>query len=415
MTHGKKTPWEMSPTMSQTCLHELLQCLRYDYRQTPGKGAKSLLIDQWCRASRHERKYAIKELRAQRGPALPATTPPPAKAKRPGGIVKYGPKIIGLLKAMWLQHEQPCGKRLLAVLPLLVPSWERHHGLLPPPVRTGLLAISASQIDRVLAPFRAKTPGRRPYPGNEVRRQVPLRTGPWETSGPGWMEVDTVAHCGGSMRGSFAWSSCMTDIYSGWTEVRTAWNRSDRVIQMRLNESELSLPFAMLGYDSDNGGEVLNQSILRWLQQRPAPVSVTRSRPYHKNDNAHVEQKNLTHIRLFLGWGRITPMSVVEPLNALMADWSLWNNLYSPSLKLLSRERQEARVIRRWENRAATPAQRILGHGGTSEETRERVEQALAGQDPVSLKKSIEAQLSEVHRQIQAGADEAPNQPGAEP
>ena len=115
----------------------------------------------------------------------------------------------------------------------------------------------------------------------------------------------------------------MTDIYSGWTEVRTAWNRRDRVIQTRLNESELSLPFPMPGYDSDNGSEVPNQSILRWLGQRPSPVTATRSRPYHKNDNAHVEQKNLAHIRLFLGWGRITPMSVVEPLNALMADWSL--------------------------------------------------------------------------------------------
>lgn len=401
--------------MSQTCLHELLQCLRYDYRQTPGKGAKGRIIDQWCRASGHERKYAIKELRAQRGPAVPGAVAPPAKAKRSGGAVKYGPEIIGLLKAMWLQHEQPCGKRLLAVLPLLVPSWERHHGLLAVPVRSGLLAISASQIDRVLAPFRAKTPGRRPYPGSEVRRQVPLRTGPWETSGPGWMEIDTVAHCGGCMRGSFAWSSCMTDIYSGWTEVRTAWNRSDRVIQIRLNESELSLPFAMLGYDSDNGGEVLNQSILRWLGQRPSPVTVTRSRPYHKNDNAHVEQKNLTHIRLFLGWGRITPMSVVEPLNALMADWSLWNNLYSPSLKLLSKKREAARVTRQWEKRAATPAQRILGHGGTTGETRERVEQALAGHDPVTLKQSIEEQLREVHRQIGAAHAEepAPHRPRA--
>lgn len=411
MTHGTKTPWEMSPAMSQTCLHELLQCLRYDYRQTPVKGTKSLIIDHWCRASGHERKYAIKELRAQRGPALPGVAAPRGPGKRSGGAVKYGPEIIGLLKAMWLQHEQPCGKRLLAVLPLLVPSWERHHGLLTPPVRSGLLAISASQIDRVLAPFRAKTPGRRPYPGSEVRRQVPLRTGPWETSGPGWMEVDTVAHCGGSMRGSFAWSSCMTDIYSGWTEVRTAWNRSDRVIQIRLNESESSLPFPMLGYDSDNGGEVLNQSILRWLQQRPAPVSVTRSRPYHKNDNAHVEQKNLTHIRLFLGWGRITPMSVVEPLNALMADWSLWNNLYSPSLKLLGKKREGARVTRQWEKRAATPAQRVLGHGAATMETRERVGQALADHDPVTMKKSIEAQLRAVHRQIEAESPEGADPP----
>ena len=386
--------------MSKNSLHELLQTLRYTYRQSPSKGAKSLILDQWCRVSQHERKYAIKELRAQRGPSLPGSKSRVPTVKRGGSLPRYGPDVAGLLKAIWMQHEQPCGKRLLAVLPLLVPSWERHHGEISSGVKSGLLAISASQIDRVLAPFRVKLPGRRPFPGSEVRRQVPLRTGPWETTGPGWMEVDTVAHCGGSMKGTFAWSSCMTDIYSGWTEVRTAWNRSDRVIQERLNESEQSLPFAMLGYDSDNGGEVLNQSVLRWLQQRPNPVIMTRSRPYHKNDNAHVEQKNLTHIRLFLGWDRIEPMSVVEPLNALMADWSLWNNLYSPSLKLLSKTRDKAQVKRKWEARAATPAQRVLNHEGSSVETRERIEQAIADNDPLTLKKSIEVKLSEVHRQM---------------
>ena len=159
----------MRPTMSKNSLHELLQTLRYTYRQSPSKGAKSLILDQWCRVSRHERKYAIKELRAQRGPSLPGSKSRVPTVKRGGSLPRYGPDVAGLLKAIWMQHEQPCGKRLLAVLPLLVLSWERHHGEISSGVKSGLLAISASQIDRVLAPFRVKLPGRRPFPGSEVR------------------------------------------------------------------------------------------------------------------------------------------------------------------------------------------------------------------------------------------------------
>jgi hypothetical protein len=398
----KKDTMGMPPTMSQTSLQELLQLLRYDYRQTPGKGARGAILDQWCRASGHERKYAIKVLRGQRGLEVVGARregPPP---ERGGSAKVYGPALVGVLKAIWLQNEQPCGKRLIAVLPLLVPSWERHYGELDATVRSGLLKISRTQIDRVLAPFRTRSTGKRPAPGYEVRRQVPLRTGPWNVSGPGWVEVDTVAHCGGSMRGCFAWSACMTDICSTWTEVRTAWNRSDRVILARLRESEASLPFALRGYDSDNGGEVLNGAILKWLRERPAPVEVTRSRPYRKNDNAHVEQKNLTHIRLFLGWDRIGEMGVIEPLNALMADWSLWNNLYSPALKLLSKERHGARVTRKWEKEARTPAQRVLAYAGAGSESRKKVEAALENNDPITLKRSIEAQLAAVYQQLAA-------------
>lgn len=145
-----------------------------------------------------------------------------------------------------------------------------------------------------------------------------------------------------------------------------------------------------------------NGPILRWLRERPEPVEVTRSRPYRKNDNAHVEQKNLTHIRLFLGWDRIGEMAVIEPLNALMADWSLWNNLYSPALKLLSKERHGARVTRKWEKEARTPAQRVLAYGEPGSASRKRVESALEDHDPITLKRSIEAQLAAVHQQLTA-------------
>ena len=158
--------------MSQTSLHELLQLLRYDYRQTPGKGARGDILDQWCRASGQERKYAIKVLRGQRGPGVVGARLEGPPVERGGSVKVYGPELVGILKAIWLQNEQPCGKRLLAVLPLLVPSWERHYGELDPAVKSGLLKISRTQIDRVLAPFRTRAGPRRPSPGSEVRRQV---------------------------------------------------------------------------------------------------------------------------------------------------------------------------------------------------------------------------------------------------
>lgn len=278
------------------------------------------------------------------------------------------------------------------MIALWLESWERAHGALEAGVRERVVQISASQLDRMLAPFKIKG-SRRPGPGSDVRRQVPVRPGPWQAQGCGWVGVDTVAHCGGNMGGCFVCSVCMTDLYSGWTEVRARWNRSDRVVHGALCECRTGLPFTMKGYHSDNGGEVLNGSVIRWLAGMDPPVEQTRSRAYRKNDNAHVEQKNLTHIRLLAGWERFGHAELAPVLDALEAKWSLWNNLYSPTLKLLSRERVGAHVVRRWEKQAHTPAQRVLAALPVEDPGRQRIERLLARHDPVTLKAEIEREL----------------------
>ena len=253
--------------------------------------------------------------------------------------------------------------------------------------------MSAAQMDRLLRPFRVRGKPRRPAPGCEVRAQVPLRTGDWQVAEAGWLEADTVAHCGSSMKGCFAWSLVLTDIYSQWTEARATWNRSDRVVHERIEQVEASLPFGILGVDTDNGGEFLNHTLWRYWRQRPRPVEVTRSRPYRKNDNAHVEQKNLTHIRQFIGYERLGHPLLMQPLDEVLQLWSLWNNLYSPTLKLLSKQREGARVRKVHEKAARTPCQRLVECEALEPAGRARLQALQQRTDPIELKRHIEAKL----------------------
>jgi hypothetical protein len=281
-----------------------------------------------------------------------------------------------------------------AGLSLWIPSWEQRHGPLETGLKSKLLAISPAHIDRLLRPHKCHYPtGRRPHPANEVRRQIPIRKGPWEASGPGWFEADTVHHSGTSGAGQFIRSLCMTDIYSGWTEVRPTWTQSHYKVHQRLAEIEQSLPMPLLGFDTDNGSEMINDAILRYLQSLGRPIEITRSRPYHSNDNAHVEQKNRTHVREIFGYERFDHLALVEPLHELQTAWSLLCNLYRPTLKLLHKERQGAKVIKHYAKRPQTPCQRIQEHPNTSQTTQVRLRELLASNDPLSLQETVEKLL----------------------
>lgn len=386
----------MTPTMSKPSKEQLLKTVQYHYERTTCKKERGRWLDKLCKLSGWERKHAIKLLSGQRGPLKLARHGGPAKGQRGGSKVKYGPLAIGVLKAMWQESGEPCGKRLKAVVALWLPSWEKRHGECAATVREQILGMSAVQMDRRMGPFKARGAKRRPAPGCEVRAQVPLRTGPWEVKVPGWIEADTVAHCGGSMAGSFAWSLVLTDIHSQWTEVRATWNHSDRVIHQRIREIEAMLPFTILGMDTDNGGEFINHALLRHWRERAPAVEVTRSRPYRKNDNAHIEQKNRTHVRALLGHERLGRQEQVEAHNRLLIAWSLWNNLYSPSLKLVGKERVAGggRDKKTYEKEARTPAQRLLEDNSVSAQAKAWLQRQIEENDPFELKASIKAQVA---------------------
>jgi hypothetical protein len=227
-----------------------------------------------------------------------------------------------VLKPIWFAALQPCGSRLAALLPEWLPAYEADQRRLDADLREAILAVSRRTLDRLLAPLRVTLQRRGgTRPGSLLRQSIPIR-GPWDEEGAGWLEVDTVALCGGWLDDRHAWMLDGVDIRTDWTEQRAVENRGQHATLAQLRDVEASLPFPRRGLDSDNGGEFSNHHVVAWLQERPRPVLFTRSRPYRKNDNAHVEQRNWTHVRQHFGYERYDDPAVVLLINALC--WGQW-------------------------------------------------------------------------------------------
>ena len=374
--------------MSQSTIREYLQRMRSRYGRLRTRVLRSALVSEFCAASGYERKYALKLLGGKRG------GPGGRKRGRRGKV--YGAAEKAVLKKIWLASEQPCGKRMKAVLALWLPAYERREGELAPPVRAKLLKISAAQIDRLLRADKLKA-RRRPRPGSGAMAQVPLRQRPATADEPGWVQMDTVWHCGESTRGSFVCSLTAVDTCTQWTELRAMWNHSERAVVGRLGQIEAALPFELKGAHTDNGSEFLNWSLWRYLRERPRPVEQTRSRPYRKNDNAHAEQKNRVLIRQFTGYERMDFIELAAALDDLLQLWSLWNNLFCPTLKLLEKRREGARWLKVYEARPRTPCQRLLEHAAVAPAAKEQLRGLLERYDPFTLRAEIEAS----HRRFQ--------------
>jgi hypothetical protein len=384
--------------VSQQARREYVAKIQARYRGA-GRVYKSRILDEFCEVCGYDRKHAIKLLGGRR--------PPPRGRKGPAPL--YGAREKQIIKVIWLKAQQPCSKRLVAVLPLWLPFYERWYGRVAPRVRQKVLAISASTLDRLLAPARAQAARRRrcgTRPGRLIRTQIPIRAGEWQIDGPGYLEADSVAHCGESLSGSFVWSVTFTDIHSGWTEVRAVWNRGGVDVLRQVREVERALPFALRGFDCDNGGEFLNWHLLRYLQRRPRAVEFTRSRPYHKNDNAHVEQKNWTHVREWLGQDRFENPQLVGLLNDLYRqEWSDFHNFFRPAVKLIGKERLRSRVVKRYD-RPQTPYQRLLAWPGLEAAPRAALAARYARLDPFGLVQNMERKLRAIFAVLKAGKKE---------
>jgi len=391
--------------MSKEATREYVIRTRIRYGGMTGKRAKSRLLDEFCATTGMERKHAIKVLRAPEDP------PERRGRKRTYGIEEYN-----TLRDIWIEAGQPCSKLMKAVMECYVQSHELAHGALGPALRKRLLKISESSIDRLLKPAKMASGPRRNRPSGiaAVRREVPIRAGEWAVAEPGWIEADTVAHCGGSMAGNFVWTLTATDILTQWTEVRSMWNRGAASTFDRLREIEDALPFLIRGFDSDNGPEFMNWHVLNYFRAEGKNVEVSRSRPYQKNDNAHVEQKNGTHVRGLLGHVRIDDPECVDPLNQAMTLWSLWKNLYSPVMRLVSKTREGGRYKKRYD-KARTPAQRVLECAMVTKERKATILQLLAQTDCFAMKKQVDQMLVDVFAEIRARADRtAPSCPPPE-
>jgi hypothetical protein len=304
---------------------------------------------------------------------------------------------LGVIREIWLASEQPCGKRLKAALPIWLPYYEQRKGAVAVAIRKRVLQASAATLDRLLAKSRVSLGSRGrcgTRPGTLLRSQIPIRTEHWDVKGPGYLEADTVAHCGESMAGEFCWSITVTDVHTQWTETRAVANRGQNAVAGRIAEIESELPFPILGFDTDNGGEFLNWHLVDYFRLRPVPVGFTRSRAYHKNDNARVEQKNWTHVRQLVGYGRFEGERAVTELNALYTSaWNAFRNFFCPVMKHLRTEVTGSRKKRIYDS-PATPYDRLLSSGQLSAENRTRLAAQYARLDPFTLRQAIEKRLA---------------------
>ena len=382
--------------MSRKIAEEVLPRLRQRYAGR-GREGRTRLIDEVCGLWGYSRKHAIKLLGAKAGWGGDPTV-------RKGRPPTYGEPEADVLWTIWKAAEQPCGKRLKALLPAWLPHYEREHGKLDGRIRKKLLAISPAQIDRLLARRKVRVGHRGrcgTKPGGLLKTQIPIRTDNWDITRPGFLEADTVAHCGGSLEGDFIWSVTYCDIHSGWTCNRAVWNKGAHGIVAATREVENSLPFELLGFDTDNGSEFLNWHLLRYFQERPKTVGFTRSRPYKKNDNGHVEQKNWTHVRQLLGYDRLDDPTLVEPINALYRDcWEPLHNYFLPSAKLEQKNRVGAKVQRK-HDKPLTPCERLLASNDVSVAAKRRLRATRDSLNPFELHRRLEEGLRTIlHRAL---------------
>ena len=351
---------------------------------------KTAILDEFCATCECHRKHAIRVLKGFKRFTKPKTK------KRGKPSVYQKEAILKPLKKIWLEANLPCSKRLKVMLPIWLPGYVELFGELCPEVTSALLNISPPTIDRILKPIRihyTKRGRSTTKPGTLLRKQIPIKTNQWDESRPGFLEADTVAHCGDSMAGMYVNTIDFVDIATGWTEQRAVWGKGETGVLEQIQHVEKTLPFPILGFDCDNGGEFLNYHLQRHFAERKQPVQFTRSRAYHKDDNAHIEQKNWTHIRQWLGYDRLDNINIVPLLNNLYTkEWRLFHNFFCPSVKLISKERIGSKNIKRHDP-PKTPYQRIMESPHIQNAAKLSLSILLETLNPFLLRKSMDKKM----------------------
>jgi hypothetical protein len=371
---------------------EYLESIVVRYRKA-SKKQKTAILNEFCQTCGYNRKYAIYLLYTFKRFIKP-------KPKKRGKPSKYNrPEIITPLRRIWLAANLPCSKRLRAILPQWLGFYHKEHGHLPVKIVQLLLKISAPTIDRILKPYKAKykTKGRcATKPGTLLKKHILVKTDQWDEFRPGFLEADTVALCGQRLEGDFTYIVVYTDIATTWNEQRAVWGKGETGVLEQTKDVEASIPFDLLGFDCDNGSEFLNWHLLRHFAERPKPIQFTRSRPYHKDDNAHVEQKNWTQVRQWFGYGRFDNPAVVPLLNDLFRnEWRLYHNFFMPSVKLIEKKQVAAKTIKRYD-KPKTPYQRVLQSKHVPKTVKRSLKEQFEKLNPFQLRKAIDAKLKKI-------------------
>jgi hypothetical protein len=366
---------------------EYLARMRERYETAP-RAAKSRLLDEVCEVTGYHRKAVIRLLRR-----------PAARRRRgPGRPVRYGPVVVGTLRRIWEAAGYPWSVRLQALLPTWLP-WAIRRWPISSEVAARLRTMSPRQMDRCLQPFKKELRKRqygRTKPGTLLKHHIPLKTDRWDVQAPGFTEIDLVAHSGDRADGEFIQSLNLTDIHTTWVETRAVMGKSQHHVQQALEHLRQALPFRLCGIDSDNGSEFINHHLRGYCTAHD--IQFTRGRPYKKDDNAHIEQKNWTHVRKLLGYVRYDSDAALSAINALYDDVRLLQNVCLPSVKLVEKRRVGSRLQRRYD-RPRTPLERVEACAAQADPEKLRALRHLRARlNPFLLAQRIDRQLAELYR-----------------
>jgi hypothetical protein len=377
--------------MTSKSKRELLEAIRPRYLRA-NKSEKAHILDEFCAASGYHRKYAIRLLKQG---------PPAKKLKKTGRPKIYQGEVVRALTQIWEICGRICSRRLHPFLPEIVRVLEQHQELtLSAEVKQLLLQMSRASIDRCLKParFEHRRGLSTTKPGSLLKQAISVRTfTPWDEERPGFEEIDLVAHCGESTAGQYLNTLTVTDLATGWTECLALLHKSHLLVAEAIRELRLRLPFALLGIDSDNGSEFINALLYNYCQEEK--ITFTRSRPYRKNDQAHVEQKNWSVVRHMIGYDRLETEDEWLLLKTIYADLRLYVNFFQPVLKLVDKERVGEKVVKRYDT-ATTPYQRALDSPYIRETVKIYLRQQYAQLNPVTLRNRIDANVARLWKLI---------------
>jgi len=374
--------------MSQRSKKELSEEIYPRYLKAK-KAEKKRILDEFIAATGYHRKYAIRILKHGR----------PRRSNKKHGLPKvYRGEVVVALEQIWEVCGRICSKRLHPFLPEMVKVLERCGELqLPAETKRLLLQMSSATIDRCLGPARFEHPSHglsTTKPGSLLKKAIPVRTfTPWDEDKPGFLEIDLVAHCGGSVEGQYINTLTCVDLSTGWIECLAVHHRTQQAVFEAIRSMRTRLPFLLLGLDSDNGGEFINALLYQYCLSEE--ITFTRSRPYQKNDQAHVEQKNWSVVRRLIGYDRFETEEEYLLLQSIYTDLRLYANFFQPVLKLVSKEHVDKKLIKRYDT-AATPYQRVLAANEIPFETKARLTNLYVQLNPVHLRTTIDQKVAKL-------------------
>lgn len=375
--------------------NELIKAIKPRYLKA-SKKEKTVILDEFCGNTGYNRKYAVEILQAK------CDYHRVLRVGRKSRARIYDSKVLSAVIKIWELLEYPCGTRLKSmIIPMLEAMIRFKEISVSDDIQEKLKAISSKTLDRRLAKERELRRLKRnrgnTRRGSLLKSSIPVRITNWDTNVIGFMEMDTVAHNGGDPAGEHIYSLDMAEICSGWSEQAAVMGKGEGGIVSAVNEIKSAVPFELKGLDSDGGSEFINWHMVRYCEA--AGLFFTRSRPDRKNDNAYVEQKNYTHIRRRLGYGRYDTREQLDAINDLYRnELRLFNNFFRPAMKILSKEKVNNSVCRKKYDEAKTPYQRLMESDQTPEAAKQKLKELYLSLNPVQLRKAIDEKLEKIKK-----------------